>query len=258
MADPDAMPSETQLSDLIGQLLATWREGTSYNVRIEDDTTLTRFGVAYGLTAHAHRLAEVAAPLLRDGHVLESMPLVRAAYEASLTAVWCVQIQTGPIALANKHVRQRKALIRTLNESQSLTSIAAKVREEEPIAYDGKIGGDSFEEICRSLTPGGSDAYAHYRLMSSMTHPSAFLCDFYLQEDETVPIAGIRLRQEPEQQKAAPYLAFLAASLIWCGRAIEYLNKAHPRRTQLRAAARELGITSELQPSSPDIARKRR
>jgi hypothetical protein len=253
-----ALPSDESLISLIEELLTTWKSRTSIDVRIDDDTTLTRFGVAYGLTAHVHRLAAVTTPLLRDGLVIEAMPLVRAAYETSLTAVWCVQIHGGPIALANKHVRQRKALINTLNESQSLAALTANLRDEEPIPDDGEVTGDSFKAICDSLEPGGADAYAQYRLMSSMTHASAFLCDFYLLDDSTVPFAGFRLRDEPQQPKGAPYLAMLAASVIWSGRAIDYLDKRRPRRSQLRAAARTLGINSELQPSGTSVARKRR
>jgi hypothetical protein len=252
------LPTVDYLVALIGDLQATWRSRTSLEVRIEDDTTLTRFGVAYGLTAHVHRIAAVAVPLLADGVVLEAVPLVRMAYETALTAVWCVQIQGAPIALANKHVRQRKAPIRTLGESRSLAAIAAKMREEQPLpARDEETADDRFEGICMALEPGGQDAYAHFRLMSSMAHPSAFLCDFYLADDATVPFTGYRLRDEPEQPKAGPYLAMLAASLIWSGRAMDYLDKNHPRRSQLRDAARRLGIESELQPSDPSAARKR-
>jgi hypothetical protein len=141
---------------------------------------------------------------------------------------------------------------KTLNASASLTQFAAAVVEEQTIETDSSVSAASFEAMCNDLEPGGPDAYAHFRLMSSMSHPSAFLCDFYLADDGNNPnnLAGFALRDVPDQPVAGPYLAFTVGSLIWSGRAVEYLDKQHPRRSQLRAAAKQLGITSELHPSA--------
>jgi hypothetical protein len=37
------------------------------------------------------------------------------------------------------------------------------------------------------------------------------------------------------------------ATLVWAGRALDYFDLNHRRRTQLRTAARDLGIESALQ-----------
>ena len=157
------LPPNDELMALADQLIATWNARVDFSVRIRDDSTLTRVGVGYGLTAHVHRLAAVIVRLLDEGLVLEAVPLVRTAYETALTAVWSVQIQDGPTALAKKHVRQRKAFIQTLNRSASLKRFAEKIIAEPPIEQDSAVSAESFEAICNDLTPGGADAYAHFR-----------------------------------------------------------------------------------------------
>jgi hypothetical protein len=80
-----------------------------------------------------------------------------------------------------------------------------------------------------------------------MSHPTAFLVDLYLEERDTE--IGIALRHVGDQPKPGPYLAFVVASLIWAGRAVDFLDRTKSRRSELRSAARRLGITSELHPS---------
>ena len=48
----------------------------------------------------------------------------------------------------------------------------------------------------------------------------------------------------------------LAASLVWAGRAIDYLDKDHVRRSELRAAAASLGIASEFKLSEAAVLRE--
>lgn len=251
------LPSDDDLVGLIDSLIVSWDALASVDIRVEDRTTLARFGLAYGLAAHAHRLARVAHPLLTGGRVLEAIPLVRAAYEAALTTVWCVQIQDAPWALANKQIRAHRQLMQTLKQSRDLAKLAASIRDEELILEGGQAIGDDFQSVCDSLEPGGADAYANYRLMSAMSHPTAFLADFYLAEDNTVKPVGVRLRDAPDQPNATPYLAMLSASLVWGGRAIDYLVQGNRRRSELRKAARVLGINPELQARDPDKARHR-
>jgi hypothetical protein len=79
MTTPGAtMPSDDDLITLAEQLIASWNARASMDVRMRDDPTLTKVGVGYALTAHVHRLAAVIIRLVRDGLVLEAVPLVRA------------------------------------------------------------------------------------------------------------------------------------------------------------------------------------
>jgi hypothetical protein len=51
---------------------------------------------------------------------------------------------------------------------------AAAVVEEQPVETDSAVSAENFEAMCDDLEPGGPDAYAHFRLMSSMTHHRRF------------------------------------------------------------------------------------
>jgi hypothetical protein len=253
------MPTEpialapADLTKLAQSLIASWRRGTHLTL-LRSDHDIARAGTTHGLAAHVHRLAEVALDLLNRGLIIEAMPLVRSCYESALTAHWLVQVPGAPVALANEHVRNRRNLIKTLaGSSPFLQSLGARFQEDEPLPEEGPVPTVSarrFDELCNDLTPGGADAYAHYRLMSSMVHPTVFLIDFYTREDaDPANVTGFKLSLDAEQPSPVPYLAFVVASLIWAGRAVDYLDKTKARRSELRAAARKIGITSELHPS---------
>lgn len=250
--EPTALTS-AELAELAQSLIVSWCQVTHLTLP-RGDRDIARAGTTHALTAHVHRLAEVALDLLNRGLVIEAMPLVRSCYESALTAHWLVQVPGAPVALANEHVRNRRNLIRTLSKSSPfLQRLGTRFEEEDPLPEDGPVPTVSarrFDQLCNDLTPGGADAYAHYRLMSSMVHPTPFLIDFYTSSDaDPSNAAGFQLRNEAAQPGPMPYLAFVVASLIWAGRAVDYLDTTKARRSELRAAARRLGITSELHPS---------
>jgi hypothetical protein len=251
-AEPTALTPD-ELTKLAQSLMVSWRRSTDLTLRRRDHD-IARAGTTHALAAHVHRVAEVALDLLNRGLVIEAMPLVRSCYESALTAHWLVQVPGAPVALANEYVRNRRNLIKTLAESSPfLQSLGERFQEDESLPEEGPVPTVSarrFDELCSDLTPGGADAYAHYRLMSSMVHPTVFLIDFYTREDpDPANNAGFKLSNEPEQPNPMPYLAFVLASLIWAGRAVDYLDQTKARRSELRAAARKMGITSELHPS---------
>lgn len=246
----DAPLSDEELLLLGHELLASWMDDVQ-SLTIKARHT-KHVGIAWGLAAHVHRLAPVILDLLDRELVLEAMPLVRAAYETALTTQWIVQVPNAPLALAAEHVRQRKNLIDTLRSTQSLRHMAERVAVEEPLETGDDtplVAARNFAELCDDLTPGGPDAYVHYRHMSSMAHPSAFLVDFYCPSLEDSPL-GFGLSHNPERPPRLAYAGFTIASMIWAGRAVDYMDRNHRRRETLRQAARRIGITSELHPTA--------
>ncbi len=59
----------------------------------------------------------------------------------------------------------------------------------------------------------------------------------------------MRLLKSPKPLDADWLAFFIAASLVWAGRARDMIEVDHPRRTELRQAAKRLGIAIELRPS---------
>jgi hypothetical protein len=248
---------QRRASTLARQLLAGW------HARMETPLVGTRrrpftqpqLAVAHGLGAHVHYLAPPALDLLDRGVVLAALPLVRQCYEHAVTAQWVTQTADGAQAFINEDVRQRRAHIRTLERAVSnvFNDAASAISDTLVEELETSATARRFDAICDDLRPGGADAYVSYGALSQFSHPSAVVVDSYLRL--TVAPPGLGLAAQPEEPNAAAWTHILASSLVWAGRAIDYMDKAHHRRSELRAAARELGITSELQLS--DVAVKR-
>jgi hypothetical protein len=111
-----------------------------------------------------------------------------------------------------------------------------------------------FNDVCQDLAPGGTDAYVIYRQMSHLSHASVLVADQYLEEIDHKP--GIALRLEPKEPDGRPWTHLLVASLVWAGRAIEYLDKHHRRRAQLLSTARAIGVAPHLHLSDRAVVRE--
>lgn len=215
-----------------------------------------QLALAHGLCAHVHYLARPALDLLDEGKVLAALPLVRACFESAITAQWVTQTTDGAPAFVNEDVRQRRAQVHTLEKAvssvfrEAAPEIAANL--VDPLETSATARG--FHNLCDDLVPGGADAYSIYRMPSQYSHASVLVIDDYLQTTDTGP--GLALRTVPVEPNGATWTSMLAASLVWAGRAIDYLDKDRVRRSELRAAAVSLGITSELQLSAAAVLRE--
>lgn len=237
-----------EIRPLLDSLLELWtREPGGVTTKSESSEHLP---VVFGLAAHAHRLAAAALRLYDGGLPFEAVPLIRTAYETALTAMWVAQVDDALPALLNKELKQRRKLAANLSRARwSLTP--------EDIARIGRDGYDlrettsngvagSFEQLCRDLTPGGIEAYGLYRFMSAYTHPTVSVIDEYLvqREEGAWPPIGLSYHSKTEDWNL--WLFFLAASLVWSGRAFDFYDRSHKRRNELRRAARALEIPPKL------------
>jgi len=215
-----------------------------------------QLALAHGLCAHVHYLAGPALDLLDKGQVLASLPLVRACFESAVTAQWVTQTTDGAPAFVNEDVRQRRAQVQTLEKaiSQVFREAAPEVAANLVDPLETSATAKGFHNLCNDLVPGGADAYSIYRMLSQYSHASVLVIDEYLQATDTGP--GLALRTAPVEPNGATWTNVLAAALVWAGRAIDYLDKDHVRRSELRAAAASLGITSELQLSEAAVLRE--
>jgi hypothetical protein len=243
------------------ELLDTWNaaQGGQFTARrTRGSWTQPQLGSVHALTAHVHRLYVPATRLLDDGWALEAMPLVRTAYECALTAQWVAQTEDGANAFINEDARQRRALERTVK-----AGVPASIRGDgkipgsdlEPLETTAGGPARNFEQLCDDLHPGGASAYFPYRVLSMYAHATVALVDDYLEPNEDGELGAMRL--DPKPTASAAWRGLLVSSLVWSGRAVDYFDQDHRRRSQLRAAARELGIESALQ-LSPAVGRRQR
>ena len=247
----------TDVRKVARSLLTSWDErDPTTTIKLGNGRRVPRFVVTHGLAAHTHEVTAAALDLLDQDRDLAAMPLVRAAFESALTAHWVALTADGWAAFMNEEIRQRAAHVSTLAAaaSQAFRDAASTLSYGDLARLDTTASARNFHSICWDLAPGGEDAYAVYRLLSHMSHASVMVVEQYVDEIDSSP--GVALRVEPKRSDPAIWIWFLATSLVWAGRAVDYFDTKHQRRSELRAAARALGTPSELKLSERAVVRE--
>lgn len=261
MAEPK-FPTEAELSKLLDRLLSGWyAQPTEMTIRRSTQRrshTRAQWLTTYALAAHAHRLAHGALKLWRDDFQLECMPLIRAAFEHALTAQFIAQCEDGVLGFFNEAARNQKVRLDDIARAgwDGASEIANRLEAWETVDTAATQTARSFKTLCEDLEPGGPLSYAIYRTLSALSHASRSTVAYYLDhiEDETV-------QQEPREfgePNRSWWLFILCICVVWAGRAIDMLLRDHPRRTELREAAKQLQITPELQVSQKYRMRRRK
>ncbi|MFC7488795.1 DUF5677 domain-containing protein [Knoellia sp. CPCC 206453] len=219
-----------------------------------------QFAMVYAYCAHVHATADAYLVVLDVGPALVATPLARVCYEMAITAQWIAQTPDGYRALNNEEIRSRVALVKAFRESasevfQEGATAVAHADASERLESDSDASARNFEQLCLDLAPGGKDAYAIYRAMSMESHPNVLIADQWIDppDDEG---GRHKLRIIPKDGSAIETWSYMvAASLVWSGRALDYFDRGHRRRSFLRTMAREVGAAETLQLS--DIYRRR-
>jgi hypothetical protein len=230
--------------DRLDQLLAHW---DSLNVsqpslRGRPGVTPDRALTIWGLTAHAHALARIVRQLGTRG--IELAPLVRTAFECAVDAQWI--ITRGPEALPaflNEGARQRVNLGKAMRgagwagmdekfvdalESERLPkgSLDEQARHIEKITNDFVIG---------------RDLYTVYRLLCSVSHASNTVVNAYQRDDPASPL-GFSLRATAGSIGVGSWEWVLVWTLVWAGRALDWVSDGSPSRHVYKRIARASGM----------------
>lgn len=244
---------------LIDDLLEGWQEtyarsGGQLTFGQRDERPHAgRFVSIYGLAAHAHALIEHARPHLTTELLPAVLPLVRQAYECALTATWMALNRESAFAQFNEEIRRTRAVRVTLGKSRQFAD-RVELLAQEPEELSGVASlaqARNFSVLCDDLEPDGATFYLVYRILSKYCHSGPFVIDQYLTPDEdTGDIAALHVR--PDRPGIDPELTTFvaAAALILAGRAVDFIEPSRTRRSDLRRAAHELGIPTELRLSA--------
>ena len=198
--------------------------------------------------------------LMHAGLVLEVVPTIRCMNECALTAQWVAQVDGASQAFANKQQFERRNVLEGIPALGLATATAADAAQAiaeltklELLETDVEA---TFRQICLALEPGGEHAYTHYQLQCQLSHASDFLMDHYLSPIDTEPF--IALRTTPEQPSLNGWCAFVLASMVWAGTAVDYNDPMHSRSAELERAQTFLGIERNLRPASPPLRRRKK
>lgn len=240
--------------DVLDRLLVGWHDSQQGQFIVRSGksrrTTTAQFATVFGLCANAHAMATALRPHCDEGFNVALHPLVRGIFEAGVTAQWVAQIEDADRAFVNEGIRHRKNVrdtaLRCVSEVFSQGTEQMAHVDDDYWPTSSTAAARNFQSRCDDLTPGGADAYIYYRLLSATSHAGPEVTDAYLTfRDE-------ELRLNPHTRARSDWVAWMFISccgLVWAARALDYLDKTHARRSELRAIAQELSISSEMHKS---------
>lgn len=265
--DPTAsteLPSVEDLFTHIADLAALWREFIARPMDLktpDNSNSQATIAAVFGLSAHTVEVADAIAQLHRiHPNRVVLMPLVRTAFECSLTAHWLAQIDDATHAWSNEHLRKAAAVVDNLENANSAVfrDGADAVRKARIIGTtlptDSQAQARNFEQMCRDLAIADADAYVYYRLVSELTHPSVTLADQYVDRADD---GTIILRRTPKFDDARSWLFLATASVVWALKAVDYSDKTKFMKPRLHQIAVALGIREALLPSAAALSRTR-
>lgn len=239
--------ADGEVADLLEPLVRSWRR-VPPEITSCDGVSPSQLAMTFTLSAHTHRLATAVMILRQEGHSLESMPLVRAAYEHALLAQFVALCPEGPTGISNSYMHNRKKVIETITNAgwQGASELADQLADWTETASPTTATATQMKQLCDDLEPGGDQAYAIYRILCGLTHPGAMLMDLYV-EPEPFALAVDPIRFDSDD---VPWFYVCCVSAVWAGSAVDLLTKSHPRQAELHEAAQKLGIGPEFKLSS--------
>lgn len=241
-----------EVADVIARLQELWdarADRSTEFAKRDRRPNLAQFVGIHGLAAHTYRVGGHALAMFDDGLELEAMPLVRVGYECGVTAQWLANAADGANAWVNEGERVRRAtgltLRQTASELMRATGDEFLARTTVPADTSSEAQARSFQQMCNDLTPGGPELYAYHRLMSRYCHASVHVVDEYLDlTPDGDDVQALRIVAKAGETDTWRY--FVALSMLWAGRAVDFIDTSRQHRSALRAQARRLTVTSEL------------
>lgn len=223
----------------------------------------TQSALLLGYCAHIMQLSMSIRLLLGEGHVVQSIPLVRMAYETSLTQNWVyISGPDAPRAIANEYGRSRKNLQTTMKES----GVPHLVKNADTLAgLDHETLDTTSQEQARFVNRmindfrQGKDLYSYYRMLSEYCHPSVTVADLYLSSPEHGEGNGMPIFSSTPSDFPSNQLAYF--TLFSACRAVYALTTTltdHRAKNSIRHIARECDVVLDMIPSDEPIRRRQK
>ncbi|GEO97307.1 DUF5677 domain-containing protein [Kocuria turfanensis] len=243
------------------ELLRIWDRWQARNPRVEAEDIRQYLYVA-GFAVQGFEQARAYLSAVRRVPETALVPLVRAVFEQAVTAQWVALVPDGWKALTQHSGEERS---KTAKEFISMgeepwTQWAEQIRaqlQHDPanLANDHTHWGANFKDRCRELTP-SKDFYAHYRLMSEETHPTAGILHQWVRMP--LETGGAIRVVKPDVGVDLTWPHQLLTSMIWLAQAVCMLEGNVGRQNYLDRVARDNGAIPRLELSEEHHKRIRK
>lgn len=234
-SEPDYLRLINQLHDGFTEFQRNRRQ-----IHPKKDVPHTKIAVVYGLACHADMLSREVLPLLAGDDPrphLAAVPIVRAIYEAGLTAQWISHTPLAEFRIAKKHRDVQRQMTTELRRSAIARMDEAADRRDD--WYDesqfdippGTPPSAGIESICTGFK-GGVDLYLIYRMLCGNVHPGVEAIDPWLSGDPNNE-HGVRFLTDPREQWHDLTAYVTLWGVLWSSVALDDLIKNNPRRNLL-------------------------
>ncbi len=253
MSSEPGTAGRAELLDIASGLLAGWYATAAVDTTVElgqrgERPNVSRFISVVALAGHTHLAVDQAIQHFEDGQDLLGTPMLRLGFESALTASWMALNSESSFALHNNEISAREALRKTIGESKQFAD-----RLKDFPDLDDKLENVSsdaqakyFWRLCEDLAPDGKTLYLLYRMLSKMCHPSGFVIDRFVRMDEEGEVTALGWRPLPHDEDPGLMYFLAVMSLVYAGRAVDFIEPSRSRRSELRDAARAAGFPAEL------------
>lgn len=236
---------------VIESLITLWEKNLGTEVIYREELGADR---AVAITTQAHHAVRMSRAVLLIDSVsdgIEMLPSVRLVMECGVTAAWLLLTPGSENALLRDGAENRKKAVEHLmrvDGEEGDTSVSPGLEQARKVLdeLEGADGPKSFvfQQRCETLA-GGGGLYVLYRALSAHSHAGMGITDFYIEEDPNSPIS-ISMTPNADNDLRASHLSIAAAMLFLALNADE-LARLKPRHTtQLRKAAKKLGVPSRI------------
>jgi len=251
--DIERIFTDDGIAGMLVEVLNGWRDDRGGGQGFSAKAHVAVVGTVYALAAHTHKLGFAVLEMRKARFTIEIVPLVRAAYEAALTASWIAQVPDALPAYLNRNHNQQKALRDTIKKAgwaSGAQVIPADELEPYLVSDLSKHGANYVNRLCEDFAS-GDGMYGLYRGLSWMTHPTAAVTDMYLEmrEGNDIPVLHTTARTDLDGSSMATWLHVLCSSLVWSARALNLIDAERASsndRRRLRDAAKTLRIDEFL------------
>lgn len=239
------LPKPAEVQEILTKLIAEWDNFPS-DVVIGAREHVVIGVTVFGLTAHVYTLVDGALTLHQAGKPMAAVPLIRAAIECAMTAVW-VELAgyPGAMALIREQTRGMKNTIEAWVKSgmpDDQDTVGELGRELLTLVKTSTGAGQHFEQRCKELE-GGMSMYALYRSASQVSHATTSVVDLYLgaaSVDDPGP-TGMALSTVPAEYSPDAWLNSALVAVVQATSAWSRLDRAHTHRSRMKELNRRLG-----------------